>query len=116
MRPFGIAPRIDFAAVEFGVNLGFFALVANDFRQMAVLIRPCDEIDIRPLANQIFPEMFGHAPHDADHQIGLEALERQQVRQTPQNPRLRFFAHRTGVQNNDVGFIQCVRRFKPGFR
>jgi hypothetical protein len=79
-------------------------------RQPVQRLRSEHHIDIRGTAHDCRAFLAGHAAADADDQVGLCLLQLAHAAEIVEHAFLRFFAHRAGIEKNDVGFRSVERQ------
>jgi hypothetical protein len=72
-------------------------------------LRAEDEIDIRRAGDDGGAFLAGDAAADADHQVRVFLLQVPDPAEVVEHLLLRLFAHRAGVEQDDVGFLGVLR-------
>ena len=106
--------RIEFLDLGKGdIDLGTTALAAlgDQLRQAMQGLRPEDDVDIGRALDDRRPFLGRDAAANADDQSGLALLEQTHPPQIVEHPLLRLFAHRAGVEEDDVRLFGIVGLF-----
>lgn len=82
---------------------GFF--VHNHFGQAVQRLRAENHVNIRRAFDDVFAFLRGDAAGNADDEAGVFFFERTDAPQVGEHFFLCFFAHGTGVEQDDVGFV-----------
>ncbi len=98
----------DFRKTDIDLRAAGSASLIQHFRQAMQGLRAEYQIDIRRAFDDRFALLRCDAAADTDHEIGLVALQFAQATEIGKHFFLRFLAHRTGVQQDHIGFFRCV--------
>ena len=84
-------------------------------RQAVQRLRPEDEVDEGRAADDALALLAGHAAADPDQEFGLAFLQRAELAELGIELVLRLLAHRTGVDENDVGQARILGDLESAF-
>ncbi len=71
-----------------------------------------DDVDVGRARDDRRAFLAGDAAADADDQVRIRILQRAHAPEIVEDALLRLFAHRTGVEQDDIGVVRPVGRFQ----
>ena len=103
----------DFRERDVDLRAAACAALVDHLRQAMQRLRTEHEIDVRRARDDRRAFLARHAAADADDQIRVRFLQLAHAAEVGEDFLLRFFAHRAGVEENDVRVFRRVRLDEP---
>ena len=103
-----VVELFDFRERDVDLRAAAFAALVDHLRQTVQCLRAEHEIDIRRTRNDRRAFLARHAAAHADDQVRIRFLQLARAAEVGEDFFLRFFAHRAGVEENDVRVFRRV--------
>jgi hypothetical protein len=96
-------------ALELEEALGGDRVAGEELTELVELARPEGDVDVGELPEDVVLDRLRPAPADADHPLGVAALERAGLAQVGDEALVGLLADRAGVEEDQVGVLAARR-------